>query len=135
MSMTPKISVSPAASRNSINPNWRPFSACSKMKMPLTRSSTHARHREEREQRGVSTLRCAEIPRRCLGMTSSLHRALLHVGVAVIFEDRVGERLVDQSALAIGANGTHVVVLDRILIGVEAESAAHRIELSVLQRL
>src|SRR5262245_24350229 len=29
MSMMPKTSVSPAASRNSINPSWRPFSSCS----------------------------------------------------------------------------------------------------------
>src|SRR5437870_6886413 len=104
MSMTPKISVRPAASRNNISPNCRPFSACSRTKIPVIAGGL-------------------------------LHRALLHVSVAVILEDRLVERLVDQSALAVGTNGAHVIVLDRILIRVEAKRSAHRIELGVLQRL
>ena len=34
MSMIPNTSVRPAASRNSINPNCRPFSACSRIRIP-----------------------------------------------------------------------------------------------------
>src|SRR3954452_22077761 len=109
MSMTPKTSVSPAASRNSMRPNCRPFSACSR-----TRTTGMGSRRDAR---------------------SALHRAALDVGVAVVLQDRLVERLVDQAALAVAADGAHVVVLDRVLVGVELERPAHRLEARCFQRL
>src|ERR1017187_9990139 len=109
MSMTPKTSVKPAASRNSIRPNCRPLRACSRTRVPGTPNRPWP--------------------------TSGLHLAVLHVGVAVVLQDRLAERLVDEAALAVAADGAHVVVLDRVLVGIEAKGAAHRIELRRLQRL
>src|SRR5664279_4304720 len=101
MSMTPNTSVSPAASRNSIRPNCSPFSDCSRMRTPgIVRPW----------RRGGEGARAA-----------SLHRAALHVRVAVVLQDRLVERLVDQSALAVAADGANVVALDRVLVGVELE--------------
>src|SRR6185436_6711804 len=109
MSITPNTSVSPAASRNSISPNCSPLSSCSMISSVGMRAAWAAR--------------------------SGLHRASADVGVAVILQDRCVEGLVDQPALAVGADRAHVVVLDRVLIGVELERPAHRIELGRLQCL
>src|SRR5262245_30158043 len=57
MSMMPNTSVRPAASRNSINPNCRPLSACSTMRTQDTSSR------------------------------DLLHRAVLDVRVAAVLED------------------------------------------------
>src|SRR5438270_8053768 len=66
---------------------------------------------------------------------SALHRAALHVGVAVVLQDRLVERLVDQAALAVAADRANVVVLDRILVAVELERPADRLEARRLERL
>src|SRR4051812_28586330 len=112
MSMTPNTSVSPAASRNSISPNCSPLRSCSRTRMLLTAGWG----------RGA-----------CAG--SVLHPAVLHVGIAAVAQDRVAERFVDQPALAVVADGAHVVVLDRVVVGVELEGPAHRIESRRLQGL
>src|SRR5215831_21233778 len=99
ISMTPKTSVSPAASRNSMRPNCRPFSACSRTRTPAMEGAA---------------------------ASAALHRAGLHVRVAVVLQDRLVERLVDQAALAVAADGADVVVLDRVLVGVYLGCPAHR---------
>src|SRR5258706_6091000 len=99
MSMMPNTSVRPAANRNSIKPNCRPFSACSR-----TRTTTPL-----------------------------LHRAVLDVGVAAVLEDRA-HGLVDEAHLRVLADHAQVVVLDRVLVAVELEGAARRLELGRLQR-
>lgn len=63
------------------------------------------------------------------------HPAHLHVRIAVVLQDRFAERPVDQAALAVAADGAHEVVLDRVLVGVELERPAHRVELRRTQRL
>src|SRR5882672_5386794 len=97
MSMMPNTSVSPAASRNSIRPNCTPFSVCSRM-------------------------RTQDMPRggRRTASTCLLHRAILHVGVAVVLEDR-SDSLVDDAPLRIPADDAQVVVLDRVLVAVEQD--------------
>src|SRR5512134_437374 len=66
---------------------------------------------------------------------ASLHRAGADVGVAVVLQDRLADRLVDQPAFAVRTDRAHVVVLDRVLVGVELERPAHRVEACRLQRL
>src|SRR5262252_5636284 len=118
MSITPNTSVSPAASRNSITPNCSPLSSCS------TISSQGMRR---------APARAGPRPGRFGG--GSFHLAVADVGVAVVLQDRRAERLVDEAALAVGADRAHVVVLDRVLVGVELERPAHRVEVRRLQRL
>src|SRR6185369_3895139 len=89
MSITPNTIVRPAASRNSISPYCRPFRAC---------SSSRVRPMGRRRPRSPG------------------HLALLHVRVAVVAQDRLVERLVHQAAVAVAADGAHVVVLDRVLV-------------------
>src|SRR5215471_18183020 len=101
MSMMPNTSVRPAASRNSIRPNCRPFRNCSRMRTQDTR-----------------------FPDRC----ELLHRAVLHVRVAAVLEDRP-DGLVDEPPLRVLADDAQVVVLDRVLVAVELERPAHRLEL------
>src|SRR5882672_2896357 len=65
--------------------------------------------------------------------TALLHRAVLHVGVAAILEDRA-HGLVDEAPLRVLADHAQVVVLDRVLVAVESEGTAHRLELGGLER-
>src|SRR5215831_158363 len=105
MSMMPNTSVRPAASRNSISPNCRPFRNCSRMRT------------QDMQRGGRGTAR-----------TFLLHRAVLHVGVAAVLEDRA-HGLVDDAPLRVLADHAQVVVLDRGLVAVELERAAYRLEL------
>src|SRR5215475_10483976 len=96
--MMPNTSVRPAANRNSMTPNCRPLRTCS-----TTRSPVNA------------------------GPGLPLHRAFLVVGVLVVLEDG----LLDLH-LHFAAGPPHrlqqVEVLDRRVVGVEAELAARRLE-------
>src|SRR6185369_7203560 len=62
------------------------------------------------------------------------HLALLRIRVAAIPQDRFAERLVDQAALPVAAHRAHIVVLDRVLVVVEFEGSAHRVESGGPQR-
>src|SRR5512140_1521441 len=95
VSMMPSTSVSPAASRNSIRPSCRPFSACSAARVAVT---------------------------------ASLHRALAHVGIGMVPEDR-GDGPIGDAALRILLDHAQVIVLHRILVAIEPERAAHGLEL------
>ena len=59
-----------------------------------------------------------------LGVKSRGHLALGGVRIAMVFKDR-RQRLVRHAPLAVLADHAQVVVLDRELIGVELEVAAH----------
>src|SRR5712664_3176997 len=56
-----------------------------------------------------------------------LHGAFLDVGVPMILEHGA-DGLVDEAALRVLADHAQVVVLDRHLVAVELEGAAHRVE-------
>src|ERR1043165_1779505 len=91
MSMMPNTSVSPAASRNSMRPNWMPFSPCSKKR--------------------IADINWGQTP-----INGLLHAAFAQPVVLVVLQDG-GELLVDDAALAILDQRAHVVVLDRRAVG------------------
>src|ERR1700723_2549049 len=93
--MMPKISVRPAASRNSSIPSWMPFSACS-MKYSMVR---HPEVRAKRASKGDGPGASAGIlrgPRSArapqddgskFSAASSFHRALRVIRVLVVLDD------------------------------------------------
>src|SRR3954468_11670151 len=87
MSMMPNTSVRPAASRNSMRPNWTPFSPCSKK-------------------------RIADINWGLTPINALLHAAFAQPVVLVVLQDS-GDLFVDDATLAVLHQGAHVVVLDR----------------------
>src|SRR3982751_3359540 len=91
MSMMPNTSVSPAASRNSMRPNWTPFSPCSRK-------------------------RIADINWGLTPINGLLHAAFAQPVVLVPGKDG-GDLLVDDAAFAILHERAHVVVLDRRAVG------------------
>src|SRR5262245_42049139 len=99
--MMPKTSVSPAAIRNSITPNWSPLRHCS-----TTRSQFNGR---------------ARLP---------LHRTLLVVGVLVILEDGFLDLHLDVPARALH-RAQQVEVLDRGVVDVVRELSARRLEVGL----
>src|SRR4051794_17666333 len=84
MSMMPNTSVNPAASRNSIRPNWMPLSPCSRKRIALIRALS----------------------------PNSLHAAFAQPVVLVCRKDG-GDLAIDDAALAVLDQRAHVVVLDR----------------------
>src|SRR3954465_3469867 len=124
MSMIPNTNVSPAASRNSISPNCRPFSDCSKIRI---------QDMKKRAAKNKIGVRPRFFPR-CALLDGSLHIAFLDIGVAVVLEDGA-DGLVDEAPLAVLRHHAQVVVLDRHLVPVELERAAHRLEARRLHRL
>src|SRR6267378_522872 len=62
------------------------------------------------------------------------HRTFLNISVAAVLEYR-SHGLVDQAPLRILPHHAEVVVLDRVLVAVEPERTAHRLELRRLERL
>src|SRR6267143_3203184 len=102
--MMPKTSVSPAAIRNSMTPNWRPFSPCSSTSSTLMGN----------EKGGAIVSRP---PASARGPRLPLHRTLLVVGVLVVLEDRLLDL---HGELTIG--GPHglqqIEVLDREVVDV-----------------
>src|ERR1043165_1445664 len=108
MFMMPSTSVSPAAIRNSITPYCRPFSSCSK---------TSAKVIKKGRCRALSRSRAP----------SPLHLAVLVVGVLVLLE-RLLHDVHGDAVLVVGLDRLQQVeVLDRVLVVVELELAAHRV--------
>src|SRR5437667_12436853 len=62
------------------------------------------------------------------------HRTFLNISVAAVLEYR-SHGLVDEAPLRILPHHAEVVVLDRVLVAVEPERTAHRLELRRLERL
>src|SRR3954467_9345479 len=88
MSMMPNTSVNPAASRNSIRPNWMPLSPCSRKSVAVIEEFVDG------------------------ARTTLLHAAFAQPVVLVRRKDG-GDLAVDDAALAVLHQRTHVVVLDR----------------------
>src|SRR6266480_5673373 len=65
---------------------------------------------------------------------SLFHRTFLNIGVAPVLEYG-SHGLVDEAPLRILSHHAEVVVLDRVLVAVEPERTAHRLELRGLERL
>src|ERR687885_121520 len=103
--MMPKTSVSPADIKKSMTPSWTPLRSCSTKSAGLTAALRLARH-----------------------------RAFLGVGVGVVAHDDLLE-LHHVATLGVLADARQVVVLDGEVVSVEAEVAAHRIELHRLHGL
>src|SRR4249920_453965 len=112
MFMMPSTSVSPAAIRNSMTPYCRPFSSCSK-----TRPQVMAKNKGARAPLLEGT------PLKTL----PLHLAILVVGVLVLLERLLHD--VHRHAILVVRlyRLQQVEVLDRVLVVVELELAAHRV--------
>src|SRR5438128_12650907 len=67
-------------------------------------------------------------------LTSSFHLAVAGVRVGVVAEDRA-HGAVGHVPRRILLDHAQVVVLDRIVVGVEAEAAANGLEIGLLERL
>src|ERR1051325_4992040 len=102
--MMPNTSVSPAAIRNSVPPNWMPFSTCS------TTRTTSSRPRSPSAEPG------RDLP---------LHPALLRVGILVILEHRLLDAHLELAARA-GDGTQQVEVLDGEVVHVVRVLAARR---------
>src|SRR3954467_13540742 len=101
MSMMPNTSVNPAASRNSIRPNWMPLSPCSRKSVAVIEEFVDG------------------------ARTTLLHAAFAQPVVLVCSKDG-GDLAVDDAALAVLHQRTHVVVLDRRAVGRFLPLAARR---------
>src|SRR6185369_11584940 len=66
-------------------------------------------------------------------VTASLHRAFVRVGVGVILEDRA-DGAVGDAALRILLHHAQVVVLHGVVVPVELEGPAHRLEIGGSER-
>src|SRR3954470_16675842 len=110
--MMPRTSVSPAAIRKSMTPYCRPFSSCSK-----TRPQVMAKNKGAvRPYSKVSFFR--NLP---------FHLAVLMVGV-LVFLERLLQDLHGDAVLVVGLHRLQEIeVLDRMLVVVELELAAHRV--------
>src|SRR5262249_41501045 len=135
-SITPNTSASPAAIRNSSTPSWSPLRVCTRRRAadiffllppPLSfpspsPPSSGGEGEARRAGRGQA-----------LPASPSLHLAILGVRVAL-----VREHLLDDLGLelAVGSLGDldEVEVLDRIVVGVELEAAAQRLEVGLGER-
>src|SRR5881394_1552661 len=115
-SMMPKVSVSPAASRNISRPSCTPFSTW------ISRYSIAPSN----ETGALTRSRSPSCP------CGSLHRALFVVGI-LGGGHRGGDRLDRHGALRVLHRLLDVEVLDRELVGVELEVAAQRLEVGLLQ--
>src|SRR5712692_8206765 len=109
MSMMPNTSVSPAASRNSISPNCRPFSICSTIRMG--------------DKKGA---RLAPRPF-AVSPVASFHLAVFGPEVDVLAHHG-GDLLVDDAPLGILRHDAQVVVLDRRAVRREFPVAARRLD-------
>src|SRR3970282_2419140 len=126
MSMMPNTSVRPAARRNSIRPTCSPFSPCS--------SSSSALINGLLPPQGETK----ESPSPLMGEGGDgggmgrLHLAGLHVGVGMILENGADDAVGEAPLLVLG-DQAQVVVLYRIVVLVEAERAADRLEIGLAQ--
>src|SRR5688572_18590859 len=113
MSMRPNTSVSPAASRNSISPNWMPFSVCSRKSVRVMKQKR---------------VRPAPHPLPVNLLCSSLHLAVFGPEVDVVVQHRA-DPLVDDAAFVVLDDLAHVVVLDRRAVGRRLPVAARGLDL------
>src|SRR5262245_4740733 len=111
MFMMPSTSVSPAAIRNSMTPYCRPFSNCSKTSPQLMAQKIRAPARPYSED----VLR--NLP---------FHLAVLVVGVLVLLERLLQDPHGDAVLVVRLHRLQQVEILDRVLVVVELELAAHR---------
>src|SRR5688572_996808 len=115
--MMPNTSVSPAARRNSISPNCRLFSDCSRSRIPDMNSGSGSQlSRSVRRQLNYDP-----------DPEFSLHLAVFGPEVAEAVDYRA-DLLVDDAALAILGDHTQVVVLHRRAVVRELPVAARRFE-------
>src|SRR4051812_41920450 len=121
--MMPNTSVSPAAMRNSMTPYCRPFSSCSKTSPQVICRKSCAKNK------GAG----APLSETC-STTLPLHLAVLVVGVLVLLE-RLGDDLHLGAILAALHRLQQVEVLDRMLVDVEVELAADRVEVRLAHLL
>src|SRR5262245_16150430 len=112
MPMMPKISVRPAASRNSVTPSCTPLSICSTKRdtsSPLCHNTSGAR-----------------LPRAALASgyqnRKSLHLAIFGVGIGVVRQD-LGVEL-ESEAVSLFDHLQRIPVLDRMLVSPELEWTA-----------
>ena len=157
-SITPNTSVSPAAIRNSSTPSCRPFRVWTMRRVvdigsmslhPSPREAGRGWPSEARTGEGSShrlrypgspsSLRfdgSPPSPQAGEGIARrarSLHRAILDVRIGVVLEHLLRDLGLE---LAVGAlrHLHQIEVLDRIVVGVELEGAAQRLEVGLLQR-
>src|SRR5712691_5278739 len=87
--MMPNTSVSPAAMRNSMTPNCRPFSSCSKRSPRFIKKGAGAPPKNgDRPYLFFRLRQCQKINRVCPHFFSPLHLAVLRVSILVLLEDR-----------------------------------------------
>src|ERR1044071_6859715 len=98
--MMPSTSVSPAAMRNSVTPNCRPFSNCSKTSPKVIKKGA------------------LRAPLLFTSWQPSLHLAVLEVRVLVLLEDRLLDAHLDVAARQL-LGLQQVEVLDRVVVDVE----------------
>src|SRR5882757_5406694 len=111
MFMMPNTSVSPAAIRNSWTPSCRPLSDCSiNSAAPITSSGWP----------------CFQ------GSVRGLHDTLPDIGVGLIRLDQF-KLLHHRASLGVLDDLGEIRILDRMMVAVELEVAAHRLELHGLQ--
>src|SRR6478672_11270493 len=114
--MMPNTSVSPAAIRNSVTPNCRPFSNCSKTSPKVMKEKRALARPFYQPLRGL------------------LHLAILEVRILVLLEDRLLNAHLDVAAgQLLGLE--QVEVLDRMVVDVVGERAAQRLEVGLFHRL
>src|SRR3954467_12983309 len=117
--MMPNTSVSPAAMRKSMTPYCRPFNSCSKTKPQVMAKNKGAG---------------APLFEKTFFKNLPLHLAVLVVGVLVLLE-RLGDDLHLGAILAALHRLQQVEVLDRMLVDVELELAADRVEVRLAHLL
>src|SRR5712692_990335 len=106
--MMPNTSVSPAAMRNSMTPNCRPFSSCSKRSAKFIKKGA------------VAPFWVIQL------FNSPLHLAVLVVRVLVLFEHRLLDPHLDVAARHL-LRPQQVEVLDRVMVDVVGVRPADRV--------
>src|SRR2546422_6311956 len=127
--MMPNTSVSPAAIRNSITPNCRPFSSCSKRRAMKNGDRPHLFCYTSLGGENKWGLSPFTIPIH----HSPLHLAVLVVRVLVVLEDGLLDVHFDVAACGL-LGAQQVEVLDRMVVDVVGEAAADRIEVRFAHR-
>src|SRR4249919_357178 len=112
----PKTSVNPAANRNSRRPNCRPFRHCSMNSVMMCRA-TPQMPASKRRQRACAA--AALTPSAKL-----FHRALAVISVLVVLDDG-GDGLEHEVALGVLHHVLEIKCLDREVVVIELEVAAH----------
>src|SRR5881396_682992 len=126
--MMPNTSVSPAAMRNSITPNCRPFSSCSKRRARVKKNGDRPRLFFYTSLGGKNKWGLSPF-----FTFSPLHLAVLVVRVLVVLEDGLLDAHFDVAARGL-LGAQQVEVLDRMVVDVVGEAAAYRIEVRFAHR-